>query len=408
MKHFNAPASLADLKKQYRELALRHHPDRGGDTATMQEINQEFARLYAAWVIRGGDTDEEAVTAEQYTHRFWQEYAWMGENFRATRSHDKHMIFDKVREFLKATYPSYSFSVRKLSWNSWKVSLMSADFYPYKDHDRLKGCINEYSVDRNAEITDRCREVMMNIIRYVNSWNYDNSDLMTDYFDVNFYVDFEIGRSGKSFTYKPKMIGEKPREYRRRTGPVMRSVKEAMGGGNAFLHPKEYDREAGRHVIREDLPKVLCKDDENHYPLWYSQPSLVRARIAKLAAVGVEARVTRRGIELVGYSEALAKALADEEAAEDARERAFYAKKGKGSDTTEEATEKAPDAGAARDGVRIVDYSEKAIAVIGDTLPVKDMLRRLGGRYNARLACGPGWVFSKRREQEVRSALAAA
>jgi hypothetical protein len=35
--------TLDDLKKLYRVLAFRYHPDRpGGDTATMQQINAEF------------------------------------------------------------------------------------------------------------------------------------------------------------------------------------------------------------------------------------------------------------------------------------------------------------------------------------------------------------------------------
>jgi len=38
--------TLEDLKKQYRTLALKHHPDKGGDTATMQEISAEYERLF--------------------------------------------------------------------------------------------------------------------------------------------------------------------------------------------------------------------------------------------------------------------------------------------------------------------------------------------------------------------------
>lgn len=38
--------------------------------------------------------------------------------------------------------------------------------------------------------------------------------------------------------------------------------------------------------------------------------------------------------------------------------------------------------------VEIVDYSEKAIAVIGDTKPMKDELKAIGGRFNFRLKCG--------------------
>lgn len=53
----------------------------------------------------------------------------------------------------------------------------------------------------------------------------------------------------------------------------------------------------------------------------------------------------------------------------------------------------------------IVDYSEKAIAVTGDTKSIKDQLKKLGGRFNGKLSCGPGWIFSKKKEDEVRELL---
>lgn len=56
-------------------------------------------------------------------------------------------------------------------------------------------------------------------------------------------------------------------------------------------------------------------------------------------------------------------------------------------------------------GFSIVDYSEKAIAVTGDTKAVKDQLKKLGGKFNGKLSCGPGWIFSKKKEAEVRQVL---
>jgi len=57
----------------------------------------------------------------------------------------------------------------------------------------------------------------------------------------------------------------------------------------------------------------------------------------------------------------------------------------------------------------IVDYSEKALAVFGDTRPIKDYLSALGGRFNPKLTYQnekrAGWVFSKSKEQEVRNLL---
>ncbi len=54
----------------------------------------------------------------------------------------------------------------------------------------------------------------------------------------------------------------------------------------------------------------------------------------------------------------------------------------------------------------IVDYSDKAFAVIGDTKAVKDDLKKLGGRFNGKLSCGAGWIFSNRVRQEVEKFIA--
>ena len=50
--------------------------------------------------------------------------------------------------------------------------------------------------------------------------------------------------------------------------------------------------------------------------------------------------------------------------------------------------------------VFLIDYSEKAIAVYGDTKPIKDKLLSLGGKFNMNLTISgvkqPGWIFSKK------------
>ena len=42
------PDNVEDLKSMYRKLAMEHHPDRGGDKITMQEINGEYSVLFEA------------------------------------------------------------------------------------------------------------------------------------------------------------------------------------------------------------------------------------------------------------------------------------------------------------------------------------------------------------------------
>lgn len=62
--------------------------------------------------------------------------------------------------------------------------------------------------------------------------------------------------------------------------------------------------------------------------------------------------------------------------------------------------------------LEIVDYSEKAIAVFGDTKAIKDQLKDLGGRFNPALNYDgekrAGWIFSKEQADKVRELLAPA
>ena len=56
-------------------------------------------------------------------------------------------------------------------------------------------------------------------------------------------------------------------------------------------------------------------------------------------------------------------------------------------------------------GIQVIDYSEKAIAIVGETKAIKETLKTLGGRFNAHLTCGAGWIFSKTKEATLREAL---
>lgn len=58
--------------------------------------------------------------------------------------------------------------------------------------------------------------------------------------------------------------------------------------------------------------------------------------------------------------------------------------------------------------VIVCKYSEKAIVVIGDTRPFADVLRANGGRFNARLSCGAGWIFQATKKDIIVEALKAA
>lgn len=58
------------------------------------------------------------------------------------------------------------------------------------------------------------------------------------------------------------------------------------------------------------------------------------------------------------------------------------------------------------EGLEVVDYSEKAVAVFGDTKAIKEQLKELGGRFNPSLNYNgekrAGWIFSKKQADKVK------
>lgn len=70
----------------------------------------------------------------------------------------------------------------------------------------------------------------------------------------------------------------------------------------------------------------------------------------------------------------------------------------------------APKAGKPR--FTLIQYSEKSLALFGDTKSIKEELKRIGGRYNPHLhpfakdQSVPGWVFSNKAKQDLEDLIA--
>lgn len=65
MKFFENIKTLNELKKAYKELARKYHPDLGGSVEEMQKINAEYDDMLA-WFAKYGDrTEKEKASAEQ-------------------------------------------------------------------------------------------------------------------------------------------------------------------------------------------------------------------------------------------------------------------------------------------------------------------------------------------------------
>jgi hypothetical protein len=59
MKYFNGCNTIEEVKTAYKRLAKQYHPDLGGGTETMQEINKEYAFACAYVGKSSGLSDDE-------------------------------------------------------------------------------------------------------------------------------------------------------------------------------------------------------------------------------------------------------------------------------------------------------------------------------------------------------------
>lgn len=239
MAYFHNIHSLADLKKEYRRLALQHHPDKGGDTAIMQQVNTEFERLFEVWKDKpdvsaastGYEHDYSGATAKEYTEYVYNEYRWKGRNYKGQHAPE---IVELVRTWLKEIYPRYKFSVRRENYNSIYIKLISADFEAFtRESGKVQDHINHYNIERNPDLTDRAKEVMLNVCDFVMSYNFDDSDAMTDYFHTNFYLTLAIGSYRKPYKVElPKLDckgKDKPEVFKHPEGPAHKAIRQALG-----------------------------------------------------------------------------------------------------------------------------------------------------------------------------------
>lgn len=64
MKWFTNINDLSELRTAYKKLAVLHHPDKGGSTADMQEINNEYDILSKRFINSNTDFSEGRKTYE--------------------------------------------------------------------------------------------------------------------------------------------------------------------------------------------------------------------------------------------------------------------------------------------------------------------------------------------------------
>ena len=253
-KYFKNITSFDELKAQFRELLKKNHPDNGGDSEAMKEINCEYDALFPIWKNRKEQQTGETITetAESTRVNFYTQNGWCGKNYSGSRTLKEIAVI--VRTYMKEKYPTCKFSVRTAYASMCQELIVKIKEFPekmYKTGDDLrkegltehikttisygehKGEPYEYDKyteevetmlkrlnanhlfnkdswddeelieayenaikdnDFYAIRTEYFNSVIKDIDAFVNSYNYSDCDGMIDYFDVNFYY-FGCGTS---------------------------------------------------------------------------------------------------------------------------------------------------------------------------------------------------------------------
>lgn len=74
MKYFKNVETLEDLKKEYKRLALIHHPDCGGSDEAMKAVNNEYDELFPKLKNKHKNAEGTAYEKEtEETSDYWKD-----------------------------------------------------------------------------------------------------------------------------------------------------------------------------------------------------------------------------------------------------------------------------------------------------------------------------------------------
>jgi DnaJ-class molecular chaperone len=145
-KYFAEPKTLEELKKQYRELAFRHHPDRGGSNEAMKAVNNEYDELFK--ILKGVHR-----TKDGETYKAKQETTETSEQFKDIISELMKMdniVIEIIGCFIWVTGNTRTYKEKlkelKFQWHSKKIA------WYLKPEDYKKRSHKEYELDEIREM----------------------------------------------------------------------------------------------------------------------------------------------------------------------------------------------------------------------------------------------------------------
>lgn len=137
MKWFDNPQSIEQLKKQYRQLAKKHHPDAGGNNEIMQAINAEYQLCEKLIFMRQSSTTY-ASAKNNYTSSTttYQTYSQRQEPPKASSSSKSSGAETGNAQTKKSPFYEHSYTTPKYNtYDSHQASKKHGEYNPSTQRD---------------------------------------------------------------------------------------------------------------------------------------------------------------------------------------------------------------------------------------------------------------------------------
>ena len=238
--------TLEEVKAVYKKTALKLHPDCGGNEEEMKLLNEQFAFAYQYAKIHNPSKSDSSENVYSFTREFYTQNGWKGSRYECGLSTKE--IAKKVREYAKYAYPDFKFSVSISTYSGGSSVYLTLMQSPYElTNEKLldKWCRNnltnfgriefyngeewcnegteeniqkykKYTAERvyrnwnfneyydfgedmseRSPIDIRVLEAIKDVMNYLKSYRFDDSDGQIDYFDTNFYFYVSIGKGSE-------------------------------------------------------------------------------------------------------------------------------------------------------------------------------------------------------------------
>ena len=266
MKYFKDVKSLEDLKKQFKKLAMKYHPDRPtGDVEIMKAINNEYDKLFPIWKNR--DQVNSSETSYSTREEFYDRQGWRGEKYDSSLSSKD--IAKKMREYVKEHYSDCKFSITS-THNTVHITLLEASENAFIDSNMDHIQLNPYWLQEETRLTENIKKMMLDINEELDSYRRDDSDIMTDYFSCNFYRYLDVGTYSKPFkvVYREKKQTKTTKKNTRSKADAKDNSKEVKTSNEFEI--VENDAKQGIELYFKGIPDADFRNElKSHGFKWH-------------------------------------------------------------------------------------------------------------------------------------------